>query len=128
MTWEVTDASFIIFDRYFSSRLKMLLVGNRPRIPQSLLELIIPKDHAKGLKVSHDWGDITPYVVSTIFRDDGFIGKPHVLPYQVPLKVGIAEILWQIGSVEERELLIESTSTFFPQVTIVHNFVFVKKR
>lgn len=54
MTWEVTDASFVKFDRYFASRLRLLLVGDSPRIPQSLLELIRPKDHAKGLKVSHN--------------------------------------------------------------------------
>ena len=94
MTWEVTNAIFVRFDRYFSSRLRMLLIGDSPRIPQPLLELIRPKDHAKGLMVSYNWGDIIPYVVSIVFRFYGFLGKPHVLPYQVPLKVRIVEILW----------------------------------
>ena len=72
----------------------MLLVGDSPKIPQSLLELIRPKDHVKGLKVGHNWGYIIPYAVSTILRVYGFLGKPHVLPYQLPLKVGISELLW----------------------------------
>ena len=94
MTWEVTDASLVRFDRYFSSRLIMLLIRDSHRIEQPLLELITPKDHAKWLMVSHNWGDIIPYAVSIIFRVYGFLGKPHVLPYQVPLQVGIIEILW----------------------------------
>lgn len=93
MTWEVIDVSFVKFDKYFASRLIMLLVGDNPRIPRPLLELIRPKDHAKGLMVSYNWGDIIPYAVSTIFRVYGFLGKPHVLPYQVPLKIGIVELL-----------------------------------
>ena len=123
----VTDVRFVRFDRYFSSRLKILLVGDSPRIPQSLLELIRPKDHAKGLKVSHNWEDIIPYVVSIVFRVYGFLGRPHVLSYQVPLKTGIVELLWQIGSMEKREFLGKSKCTFFPQVTIVHNFIFIEK-
>lgn len=104
-----------------------MLVGDNPRIPQPLLELIRLKYHAKGLMVSHNCRDIIPYVVSTIFKVYGFLGKPHVLPFQVPLKVVIVELLWKIGLVEERELLGKSKGTFFPQVTIVLNFVFVKK-
>jgi hypothetical protein len=127
MTWEVTNGSFVRFDRYFSSRLRLLLRGDSPRIPQPFLELIRPKDHAKGLLVNHNWGDIIPYVVSNIFRIYGFLGQPHVLPYQVTLKVGIAELLWRIGTIDERDLLGKSKATFFPMVTIVHDFVFVKK-
>ena len=89
MTWEVIDANFVRFDKNISSKMRILLVGDSPKIPQSLLEFIIPKDYAKGLKVSHNWGDIIPYAVSTVFRVCGFLGKPYVLPYQVPLKVGI---------------------------------------
>ena len=105
----------------------MLLVGDSPRIPQHLLELIRPKDHDKGLMLSHNWGDIIPYVVSTIFRVHGLLGKPHVLPYQVPLKVGIEELLWKIGSIDEIDLFGKSKVTFFPVVTLIHDFVFVKK-
>ena len=71
-----------------------LIRGDSPRIPRPLLESIRPNDHAKGLLVRHNWRDIIPYPISTIFRVYGFLGKPHVLPYQVPLKVGIAELLW----------------------------------
>lgn len=109
------------------TRLRILLVGDSPRIPQSLLELIRPKDHAKGFLVIHNWGDIIPYVVSVVFRVYGFLGKPHMLPYKVPLKVGISELLWKIISVKERDLLGKSKCTFFLMITIVHNFVFVKK-
>ena len=48
MTSEARDASFMRFDRYIASRLKLLLRGDCPRIPQSLLELVRPKDHPKG--------------------------------------------------------------------------------
>ena len=54
MTWEVTNARFFIFDRYFASKLRMLLVRDSPRIHQPLQELIRSKGHAKGLMVSHN--------------------------------------------------------------------------
>ena len=81
MTWEVIDVSFVRFDRYFTSKIRLLFKGDSPIIPQPLLELIRPNDHAKTLLVSHNWGDIIPYPISTIFRVYGFLGKPHVLPY-----------------------------------------------
>ena len=56
MTQEARNSNFIRFDRYFPSRLRILLRGDSPRIPQSLLELVKSKDHAKGLLVSHNWG------------------------------------------------------------------------
>ena len=54
MTSKARDASFVMFDRYFASNLRFLLRGDSPRILQLLLELIRPKDHAKGLLVSHN--------------------------------------------------------------------------
>ena len=75
--------------------------------------------------MSHNWGDIIPYNVSTVIRVYGFLGKPHVLPFHVPLKIGIAELLWQIGSIDDREL--NRKGTFFPIVTMAHDFVFVRK-
>ena len=86
MTSEARDASFVRFDRYFASKLGFLLRGDSPRIPQALLELLKPKDHAKGLLVSHNWGDIIPYNVSIVIRVYGILRKPHVLPFHVPLK------------------------------------------
>ena len=68
MTSEATDASYVRFDRYFASKLRLLLRGDSPRIPQAFLELIKPKDHAKGLLVIHNWGDIIPYNVSTVIK------------------------------------------------------------
>ena len=94
MTWEARNASYVRFDKYFASRLKFILRGDSPRIPQSLLELIRPKDHAKALLVSHNWGDIILYNVFIVVRVYGFLVKPHVLPFHVPLKIGIVELLW----------------------------------
>ena len=54
-----------------------------------------------------------------------FLGKPHVLPFHVPLKIGIAELLWQIGTIDDRKLI--RKGTFFPIVTVAHDFVFVRK-
>lgn len=101
MTWDAKEANFVIFDRYFASRLRSLRLRDNPRIPKALMDFIRPMDNPSGLKVSHNWADIIPYLVSTIFRVYGFQGTPHVLPYQVPLKVGIAEMLWKIGGLEE---------------------------
>lgn len=125
MTSEARDASFMRFDRYFASRLRFLLRGDSPRSPQALLELVKPKDHAKGVLVSHIWGDIIPYNVSTVIRVYGFLGNPHVLPFHLPLKIGIAELLWQIGTIEDREMT--KKGTFFPVVTMAHDFFFVRK-
>ena len=120
MISEARDASFVRFDRYFASRFILILRGDSPRIPQALLELVRPKDHAKGLLVSHNWEDIIPYNVSTVIRVYGFLGKPHILPFHVALKIGIAELLWQIGTIDERDL--PKKGIFFPVVTIVHDF------
>ena len=68
MTSEARDASFVRFDRYFASKLRLLLRGDSPRIPQALLELVRLKDHAKGLLVSHNSGDIISYNVSIVIR------------------------------------------------------------
>ena len=43
----------------------------------------------------------------------------------MPLKIGIAEMLWQIGTIDEREL--SRKGTFFPIVTVAHDFVFMRK-
>ena len=65
------------------------------------MSLIRPMDNPSDLKVSHNWGDIIPYSISTIFRIYGFKGSLHMLPYQVPLKVGMAKVLWKLGGLEE---------------------------
>ena len=54
MTSEARDANFVRFDKYFASRLRLHLRGDSLMIPQSLLELFEPKDHAKVLFVSHN--------------------------------------------------------------------------
>ena len=118
MTREAKNASYVRFDRYVSSKLRLIFRGDSLRIPQSLLELIRPNDHAKGLLVSQNWGDIIPYNVSIVIRVYGFLGKPHVLPFHVPLKIGIAELLWQIGIIDERDF--PKKGTFFLIVTCRH--------
>ena len=127
MTWEARNASYVRFDRYFASSLRFLLREGNPRIPQSLLALISPKDHAKGLLVSHNWGDIIPYNVSIVIRVYGFLGKAHVLPFHVPLNIGIVELLWKIRTIEERDMIGKGKGTFFPVVTLAHDFVFERK-
>ena len=94
MTWDTDNASFVRFDRYFASKLRCLILSDNRRIPNALMDLIRPMDKPHDLKVSHNWGDIIPYFVSTLFRIYGFKGTPHVFPYQVPLKVGMAKVLW----------------------------------
>ncbi len=111
MTAKATDANYVRFDRYFASKLRLLLKVDSPIIPQALLELVRPKCHAQGLSVSHNWGDINLNNVSTVIRVYGFLGKPHVLPFHVPLKLGIAELLWKIGTIDERKL--SRKGTFF---------------
>ena len=90
------------------------------------MNLIRPMDSPHNLKVSHNWGDIIPYSVSTIFRIYGFKGSPHVLPYQVPLKVGMDEVLWQLGGLEEMFLLKRQLGSSFPTCTVAHQFVITK--
>lgn len=87
MTQEFIDANFVRFERYFSFKMRILLVGNSPRIPQSLLELIRPKDYAKGLKLSHNWGDIIPCAVSTFFRLYGSNPSPMFYLTRCPSKL-----------------------------------------
>lgn len=97
-----------------------------PRIPKAFLDFIKPKDNPSNLKLSHNWEDIIPYLVSTIFGVYGFQGTPHVLPHQVPLKVGIAEMLWQLGGLEEIELIGRSRGSIFPSCTVAHQFIITK--
>ena len=47
ITREVYDAILVGFDRYFSSKMIILLTINNPRITYPLLELIRPKDHIR---------------------------------------------------------------------------------
>ena len=93
MTWDVEKASFIRFDKYFASKIRCLILRDNPRIPKALVDFIRPIDNLSSLKVSDNWEDIIPYSISNIFRVYGFQGTPHVFPYQVPLKVGIAKMM-----------------------------------
>ena len=56
MTSEARDTNYVRFDRYFTSKLRILLRGDNPKIPQALLEIVKPKDYATRLLVSHNWG------------------------------------------------------------------------
>ena len=127
MTGEVENASFVRFDKYFASKLRRLILRDNPKIPKALMHLVRPMDNPHNLKVSHNWGDIIPYSVSTVIRIYGFKGTPHVLPYQVPLKVGVAEFLWQLGGVEDTFLHKRGTWSIFPTCTVAHQFVITKE-
>ena len=127
MTWEVEDAKFVRFDRYFASKLRCLLLKDNPRILEALMHLVRPMDKPHNLKFSHNWGDIIPCPVSTIIRIYRYKGTPHVLPYQVPLKVGVATFLWQLGGVEEAFLHKRGTGSIFPTCTVAHQFVITKE-
>ena len=49
-----------------------------------------------------------------------------MLPYQVPLKVGIAVMLWKIGGLEEAELTGRSRRSIFPSCIVYHQFIITK--
>lgn len=127
MTWEARNASYVRFDKYFASKLRLLLRGDSPRLPLSLLDLIRPKDQENRLLVSNNLVDIISYNVSTMIRVYGFLGIPHVLHFHVPLKIGIAKLLWQIRTIEERDMVGKGKGTFFSIVTLAHDFFFLKK-
>lgn len=114
------------FDRCFASRLRILLCQENPRIPKALLELLRPKEFAENIKIVHNWGDFILYLGSTVFRVFGFRGTPYLLPYQVPLKISIAEILRQIGGLQEVELTNKGRGAIFPIITMAHQFVVTK--
>lgn len=124
MTWDAEEASFVRL--YFASRLRSLLLKDNPRIPKVLLDFIRTMDIPGSLKVSHNWVDIIPYPISTMFRVYGFQGTPHVLPYQIPLKVGIAEMLCQIGRLEEEQLTGQSRGSIFLSCIVSHQFIVTK--
>lgn len=54
MTWDANNASFVRFDRYFTSKLRCLILSDNPRIPKVLINLIRPMDNPNDLKVSHN--------------------------------------------------------------------------
>jgi hypothetical protein len=45
----------------------------------------------------------------------------------VPLKIGIVELLWNIGTIEERDIMGNGKGTFFLVVTVAHDFFLSKK-
>ena len=81
MTWDAKNASFVRFDRYFSSRLRCLKLSDNPRIPKLLMNFVKPMDNPFDLKVSHNWADFIPYPISIVYRVYGFQGTRYVLPY-----------------------------------------------
>lgn len=126
LSWDKEDASYLKFLRCFASRLRILLCPQNPRIPKALLEFLRPKEFTEDIKIVHNWGDIYLYLFSNMFRFYGFRGTPYLLPYQVPLKIGIAKVLRQIGGSQEAKLMNRGKGTVFPTVTIAHQFVITK--
>ena len=68
ITFEASGASYVRFDKFFASKLRVLLVQDNPRILLLLLQLIRPKEYPTGLLVNHNWADIIPYSISTVIR------------------------------------------------------------
>lgn len=68
---------------------------NVPKIPEELHDFLISKGRRPELKVYHNWGDIIPYPINIVLRVYGFQGTPHILPYNVPPRVGFAEVMWK---------------------------------
>ena len=126
MSYNKRDASYVQFDNCFASRLRARLMVNMPRIPEDLHDFLQPKARRLELKVCHNWGDIIPYPVSTILRVYGFQGTPHILPYNVPSRMGFVEVLWQLGCIHEDNLTGKGKGTLFPDYTVVSDFVFSK--
>lgn len=91
--WDRVDASYVSFDRDFASRLRNFLFFDNPIIPMELLRLIRPKEYCQDITIVHNFGDIILYPDSIVFRVCGCRVVPYILPYQVPLKVGYADIL-----------------------------------
>ena len=100
-TVAATGASFVRFDKFFSTKLKALLVENCPSITTLFFNLLRNLEYPIGLLLCQNWADIFPYLFSTIFKVYGFQGSPHVFPYHVPLKVGVAEFFWLLGMLED---------------------------
>lgn len=48
------------------------------------------------------------------------------MPFNVPLRLGFAKVMWQLGCIHEDELTKRDKGTFFPNYTIVPYFVILK--
>lgn len=101
MSWDKKDSSYVRFDNYFASGLRARLIVNPPRIPVELHDFLRPMERRPYLKLEHNWGDVIPYSVSTVIRVYGFHGESHIFPINVPLRLGFAEVMWQIGCIHE---------------------------
>lgn len=71
-------------------------------------------------------GDIIPYPVSTIIRVYGFPSEPHILPFNVPLRLDFGEVMWQIGCIHVKELKGRGKGTIFPDYTVIPYFIIIK--
>lgn len=116
---------FVIFENIFASKLRSLAM-NVLRIPKALHDLLRPKDRRLELRVDHNWGDVIPYLSYTILRVYGFTISHHLFPRCVPKRIGFLEVMWQLGSVENKHLKDQGKGTFFPSYTCFSNFVMIK--
>jgi hypothetical protein len=101
-------------------------VENVPIILEDLHDFLRLKERKPKLKICHNWGDIIPYLVSTVIRVSSFQGTPHIFPYNVPPRLGLAEVLWQIGCIQDDNLTGKGKGTFFPDFIVIYNFVIAK--
>lgn len=126
MFWDRQEASFLRFDNSFSSKLRKRLTVNPPRIPKELHDFVRPKERLPLVTIEHNWGDFISHPISTLIRIYGFAGQPHVLPFNVPLRLGFVEVMWQIGCIHDKELKGKGKGTIFPNYTIIPYFVILK--
>lgn len=101
---------------------------NPPGIPMQLHNFVRPKERLPLMKIEHNWVDIISYPISTIIKVYGFLGQPHVLPYNVPLRLGFAKVLWQVGCIHDKEIKGRGKGTIFPNYTFIPYFAIMKWR
>lgn len=126
MSWDRQEANFVIFDNNFASRLRQKLTVNLPRIPKELHDFVRPKERLPLARIEHNWGDFMPYSVSTVIRIYGFSRQPHVLPFNIPMRMGFTKVMWQIWCIQDKDLKGRGKGTIFPNYTIIPYFVILK--
>lgn len=84
-----------------------------PRIPTRLHDFLRLKERRPNLKIDNNWGDVIPYYNCTILQVYGTRNIPHVLPRDVPLRIGFLEVMWQLEDVEDNHLFDTNNPSFF---------------
>lgn len=78
----------------FSTKLRQALMVDVPRIPKELDDFLRPAERWPDLNISHNWGDVIPYNNCIVLRVFGTQFTPHILPREVPLRIGFLQVMW----------------------------------